>query len=146
MLDVLLQQYYSGRIVIYEFYTYSILFNFATNAVQAGVINIDANLDFIIQSGTYKKDSGAAQTASGELISDATVLITDTGTGKQFSNQPIYVSTMFGNGQFPFVWPEPRLVRGKSTLQIQVQEFDGSTNLLQLNFQGVNIIDKGPAN
>ncbi|MGH8677508.1 MAG: hypothetical protein ACREUQ_04055 [Burkholderiales bacterium] len=118
--------------VIEEPFAYSITFT-AAGSVN-GVIQIQADADFKIMAGAFF--SGDADvTADTWVIPDLTVLLTDTGNGRQLSDQPLQVSNWFGDAKLPFVWPVPKLLTARSTLQVQISEAQD----LQLVFHGVKL-------
>lgn len=101
-------------------------------------INIQKDANFKILYGAYECDvAGAPQLTSTQQIPLATVLLTDTGSGRAFMDRPVPVISLFGNGQLPFPWPSPKIMKALSTLQVQVFNFDTVNTIdLRLNFIG----------
>ena len=130
-------------------YTYSATYRAAAggNSLAAGAtsvpvsINIQADADFLILNQTYDcNTANAARTASSIVVPNATVLLLDTGSGYQLMDQGVPVAALFGNGQFPYVLPNPKLMPAKATLQVQVTNYDAAAGInLQLCFNGVKL-------
>jgi len=144
-IDNIIAQRYAAMNIEIKTMFYPLTFDFSINSTLNDVINIKANYDFIIVSTAYWQDDASAQTDATRELSDVTVQITDTNSGEDFFSEPVYVNSLFGTGQFPYIWPQPRLVLGTSSLKIVAQIFDSSTPKMQLAFQGVHILNRGPS-
>lgn len=104
----------------------------AAGGVQQFPIPIPADAPFMIVSGTYHADiAGAAITAATRPYPNITVMLTDTGGQQQLADKQVPVTSLYGDGQFPFVWPEPKIMPANGTLLVQVtsQEAANATNL-----------------
>ena len=115
--------------------------NLTAGATVTNQLAIQSDAPFLVQAQTYTANVAAAgQTASSATYPIASVLITDTGSGMQLSNQAVPVTSLFGNGQFPFVLPEPLLLAARTNLQIAVTNSDAAQAYnLTLNFHGVKL-------
>lgn len=129
-------------------YSYSALYRAAAggNSIAAGAtsivqIGIQADADFLILNQTYDANTAnAARTASTIVVPNANVLLTDTGSGYQMMDQAVPIPSIFGNGQFPYVLPNPKLMAAKATLQVQVTNYDAAAGYnIQLTFNGVKL-------
>jgi hypothetical protein len=114
---------------IKEFFTYQEDFTGANQVVSGGSvtgnINIQADSDFVLQKLTYYADiAAAAQTANTRVIPNATIVITDTGSGRQLMESAVPIPSLFGTGQLPFILPTPRLFQARSTINLIVANFD----------------------
>lgn len=109
-------------------------------------INIQADADFRILAACYEADvnQGDPQVSSTVNIALVNVLLTDTGSGRNFMDRPVPVPSIFGNGQLPFPWPMPKEMRARSTLQVQCTNFDNTNTFdLRLAFIGVKLYPLG---
>jgi len=125
--------------IIKEFYTYQEDFTgVASGASATGNINIQADSDFVMQKLTYHADIAAATvTDSSRVVPNMTVIITDTGSGRQLMESAVPIASLFGTGQLPFILPTPRLFLARSTINIVVANFDAAvTYNLRLSFTG----------
>lgn len=125
--------------IIKEFYTYEEDFTGVTSGNSAtGNINIQADSDFVMQKLAYHADiAAAAVTDSSRVIPNMTVIITDTGSGRQLMESAVPIASLFGTGQLPFILPTPRLFLARSTINIVVANFDAAvTYNLRLSFTG----------
>lgn len=134
-------------------YTYTVRYFSAgaANSLPAGAANvpsqvsIQADADFLILTQTYDcNTANAARTANNIVIPNVSVTLTDTGSGYQMMDQAVNVPAIFGNGQFPFVLPNPKLMPAKATLQVLASNFDAAAGYnLFLYFNGVKLYSYG---
>jgi hypothetical protein len=99
-----------------ESYCYTATFNtlLAGPAVQTNVnVNISNDSDFVILATCM-----VAYTAPSVLLvaPDYVMLLLDTSSGRLLMDIPVHVSNVTGTGQWPYVWPEPYLLKGGGTL------------------------------
>lgn len=138
----MLQNLMSKRRVLRDPFTYTALFiGLAAGANATFNINIQADSDFLIQAQAYHANTAnAAQTASNFVYPLATVLLTDSGSGRQFMDAAVSIPAIFGNGQFPFVLPQPKLMSARSTLVVTAANYDAAAAYnLRLYFIGVKL-------
>ena len=105
-------------------YTYNAVYSVAgaASALAAGAVNvpfqvtIQADADFLILNQTYDcNTANAARTANT-------------------------VPALFGNGQFPYVMPQPKYLQAKATLLVLVSNYDAAAGYnLRLSFNGVKL-------
>src|SRR5574340_547581 len=114
-------------------------------APQQQNIAIDSTAPFIILSQTYFADIALAAQTSGTFVYPlVTVLLVDTGNNENMMDIAAPVTSMFGNGQFPFVLPEPKIMAANSTLQITANNFSAATVYnLRLSFHGYRLYANG---
>ena len=112
-----------------EFYTYGIDFSsLAASTDSSGIINIEADSWFIAQKLTYTADIAAAtQTANSRVIPLCTILITDTGSGRQLSNIAMPIPSIMGNGELPFILPTPKIFKPRSAISVKVANYSAAT-------------------
>lgn len=110
----------------------------ASGASATFNINIQKDANFKILAAAYECDiAGAPQVDSTRQLALATVLLTDTGSGRAFMDRPVPITSLFGTGELPFPWPSPKIMKALSTLQVQVFNFDAVNDIdLRLNFIG----------
>ena len=125
-----------------DFYVYEAAVNaIATGASANDSIQIEADSDFILQKLVQWTDNaGVQQTAATRVIPNVTVQITDTGSGRQILNQPTPIGAIFGDGNLPFILPNPRLFMRNSTIQVAFTSFEvAATPDIFLGFVGYKI-------
>lgn len=109
-------------------------------------INIQADSDFKILAGSYHaNNTNAAQSSSTFTYPLIDVLLTDQGSGRNLMDNPVSIPALFGNGQLPFIWPVPKTLSARSTLQVQVTNYDAAVtyNIRGLYFIGVKLFPLG---
>lgn len=129
-----------------EPFTYSIPFTAVTGANPSfsGTIQIQADADFAILQSTFDfaLNTAATDAPAAELKPNMSVLLTDTGSGRQLMDRLVPINNLFGTAQLPYVWPVPRLLAASSTLQVQVacvnasMDFGVPVYTLTLSFHG----------
>ena len=142
MLEQLLANMYPGLSITVRSFTYTmkaLLLLAGTNT--SDIIAIDGGSDFIILASTFEADiAGAAQLHNTRVLPAVTILLTDSGPGGDLMDNPVPIPCMFGTGQFPYVWPQPRLMIAKSTLKGSFVSFEAAvTNSIRLQFHGVKV-------
>jgi hypothetical protein len=134
-----------GGNIVFDPFVYTTFFssaNLISSAVITNQINIQADADFILLAQTYSGDSilTTVYAQATQVVPNVGLLLTDGGSGKQLSDNNVHVWAWFGNGQFPFILPQPRYFAAKSTLQVKATNFDTSNAYnLHLNFIGVKV-------
>jgi len=105
------------------------------------IINIEADSDFILQKFAYESDiAAAAYVLNTTPVPLITIQLIDSGSGRQLMQNPIPVSSFMGNGQLPFILPNPRKFLRNSTIQVAFTNFDAAvTYNIRLAFIGYKI-------
>ena len=116
-----------------DFFTYEIDF---TSPIAAGLnavnsFTIQADSDFLWTKATFVQVN-----AAGSPL--ASILIQDTGSGRNLMNQAVPVTNIFGTGQFPFILPRQRIFVARAVVNITITNLDGvnAINSLRLSFIG----------
>lgn len=131
-----------GQKILKDFYTYALSFSSLAAAASAtDAFNIQADSDFAVLKMTYFADiAAAAQTRANLVIPLVTVIILDTGSGRQLMDSGVPVSSVFGTGEEPYILPKPKIFAARSTVQCTVTNFDAATTYnLRLVFTGVKL-------
>jgi len=116
--------------LVKSFYSYSVTFTallFGTSAEQT--ILIEADSDFLLQELTYFSNIAQAdQTDATRVIPMITLLITNTGSGRQFMDAVQPINNICGTGERPFILPQSKIFTARSSIQISAANFSGATN------------------
>ena len=102
----------------------------AANATDMEPVRIDEDADFVL---------GQLMANNPELNVLAR-LIPD--TGREFTSQPVHMSTIFGTGQRPHLLYKPKLFKKQSVLQVELQDLTTVPNNIRLTFGGVKVITR----
>jgi hypothetical protein len=133
--------------VIEEPFVYTAQFdNLASGATATDLISIQADADFKIMAATFQVNNNGAVLTSATAPNqpNVSVLLTDTGNGRNLMDQAIPIPCLFGTGQLPFIWPVPKLMSARSTLQVQATSFEAAQAWdLTLHFIGVKLYPLG---
>lgn len=105
----------------------------ASGASATPVIQVSADSDFYCTALTYFADvAGAAQTDSTRVIPVATLLITDTGSGRQLMDRAQPFGAIFGDGTNPYRLISPRLFQRSTSIQCQIANYSAGTTYANL--------------
>ncbi len=101
-------------------------FTYVANWVNLGALGqvqvnipISADSDFL-----WMESSGTVMTAANVLdpAPDMTLQFTDTGSGRNLQDNPVHWLTVVGNGAWPYILPEPKLLIGNGALAITLTD------------------------
>lgn len=104
-------------------------------------ISVQADSDFVLQKLGYAADiAAAAQTDSTRVLPLCTMLITDTGSGRQLMNSAVPVSAFIGDGRLPFILPQPKLFLSRTTINFNIANYSAATTYnLRFSLIGMKI-------
>jgi hypothetical protein len=99
-------------------------------------IPIDNDADFVIRYGNM-----AAYSAPGTPVvnPDYAVVMTDSSSGRNLQNQPIHTNTIFGTAQLPFIWPEPKILKGGGNFTVTLINNDVAAALVSVVLCGFKV-------
>lgn len=102
-------------------------------------IQVQADSDFVITSLAKVATDSPGQTVLVAFM-PATVLLTDTGSGRQIMDRPAHIENYFGTGQFARVMDRPYFIRASSTLGVTLQNLDTvNARAVRCAFHGAKI-------
>jgi hypothetical protein len=123
-IETFLARIYGSRQLVVTPYVYTTTFAaLAQNTTQTSVVNIAANADFCILRLSHRGQIGTAQTVSTQTIPFVRLLIIDSGSNEQYTNQAIDLANYSSSGFSDQVLDYPRLVSGRSALTLQVTNY-----------------------
>lgn len=99
----------------------------AANASTTAAVSIDVDSDFMVQKIT------------GIFTGAASLVLADGGRERWWMDKAVYIDTIVGNGQFPFVMTSPRFIYRGSPLSVNISDLSGATNTIRLVFHGVKL-------
>lgn len=131
-----------GQRLLLTPYGYTVTFtDFDIGETLTQSLNITANAAFILTGLRYYSVLPAdAVIVSGKVAQRARVLITDSGSGEQFTNSAVNLENYAGNGDVAHNLPFPRFINGRTSLNIQLTSFataGDDNNTLDLYLDGV---------
>lgn len=112
-----------------DFYVYSSNFlAIAAGVTQTNSLIIQADSDFEIHKLCFNCDiGGAVVTDSTRPIPQCTLLLVDTGSGRQLMNQGVDLATIFGNALEPFILSVPKKLRANTALSLALTNYSAAT-------------------
>ena len=128
--------------MVKDFYIYGVNFlSVAPGASPTVPLAIQADSDFEVHKLTFASDvNGAVQTDATRTIPQCTLIITDTGSGRQLMNQAIDLSTILGDGENPFILSVPRLFRANTSISFVLTNYSAAeTYNVRLSLIGAKI-------
>ena len=108
-----------------DFFIYGSNFlSIAAGVTQSNSLNIQADSDFDLLKLAFASDLAAGvQTDSTRTIPQCTLILLDTGSGRQLMNQGIDLTTFFGSGNEPFILPMPKRFRANTSLTLSLTNY-----------------------
>lgn len=151
LLNALMELRAAARIVKYPFTYNAVAWTTAgANNIAAGAtvtinVQIDAGAPFLIVNQSYDANTAnAARTAANQVVPNAIVLITDTGSNRTLMDVATPIPAIFGSGQFPFILAEPKLMQANSQLQCAITNIDAAAGYnIRLCFNGYKLYKFG---
>ena len=72
---------------------------------------------------------------------EISVIIKDTGSGRNLMDEPVPITTLAGSGALPFILPIPKVIKASSTLEVQFNNYSGATSYddIYLVFHGQKV-------
>ena len=132
--------------IVKDFFVYSTgRFQVPQGTTVVQNIPIQADADFLVDTLSFAADiAGVAQTLNNLVIPNFSVVITDTGSGRQLMNIAIPLLVLFGTGNFQKELKYPRLFNARSNIQIVTNSFEAAiAPFISLNFIGCKIFQVG---
>jgi hypothetical protein len=139
-LEAYASKFYQGRTLLLTPYGYNVSFtSLATATTQSTTINIAANADFILTGLHHRANVAyAGQNVSTKTAPLVRILVTDSGSNEQFTNSAVDLENYSTNGNIINKLDYPRIISGRSTLTVQVSNYDAAqTYNLDIFFEGV---------
>lgn len=136
------QQYQQNRndmYQAYDFFVYSAsAVALAAGASQTVNFTIQAEADFMLSKMTMFADvAAAAQTESTKIVPLVSILISDTGSGRNLMDTNVAIPNIFGYGDLPFILPRQRIFVANSVVNVTFTNFSAATTYnLKLSFIG----------
>lgn len=117
----------------------------AAGATANGAIQIQADSAFRWTKSSYSANiAAAAFTANSRPIPNVTILVTDTGSGRQLFNTAVPIPNIMGEGDLPFILPRDYIFEPRSSMSVSVSNYDAAvTYNLRLSFIGTKIFNYG---
>jgi hypothetical protein len=132
--------------VALSFFSYSITFAaLAGGGTDSQSFNVEADADFRLQMLTqFSTIAAGLQTDATRVLPIMTILITDTGSGRNFMDFAQPVNNLFGTAEDPFVLPRPKIFPARSTVLVEATNLTGATTYTTvLTFIGSKIYKLG---
>lgn len=101
----------------------------AANSTQLAVIEIDIDAHFVVQKIT------------GIRTSDATMQIGEGARGREWSNVPVHIDNVIGNGSFPNILFANRFITRGSVVSFNLTDISGNANIIEVNLIGVKLYE-----
>lgn len=130
-------------------YNVGISSSLAPSGTAQATFNIDGDSDFFLTKLTvFALVASDGTTYSAQILPGVTVVITDTTSGRRLMNEAVPLGNIAGTAQLPFIWPQVRMFKAKSTIQVDFANVTDNTtySALELSFVGIKAFFKTPQN
>lgn len=114
-----------------DFYSYTqkaLAANLGAGATTALVFQIEADSYFYLNALSYQADlAGAVVTDATNVIPLVTVILFDSGSGRQLMANPVPMNAIFGYNGAPFRLPKPRRFASTSQITATLTNYSAAT-------------------
>lgn len=118
--------------------------NIAAGGTSLGNLQIDADSDFELVKLSAQVNEHANDSLLDLNAVQATLMITDSGSGRNLMNIPTPIPAIFGTGQLPYILPQPRIFKARTNIAFTlVNASAGTTYDLRLALSGRKIFAQG---
>ena len=124
-----------------DIYWYPLNFTIAAGNPATNAIQVEADSNFYMNALSYQADiDGAALEEATNVIPLVTILITDSGSGRNLMNGPVPIPAIFGDGKRPYRFVHPRVFKRNTSIQIALLNYSDDTDYnLRLTFHGFKV-------
>jgi hypothetical protein len=127
-----------------DFYIYEVDFPIiAAGATLNGNFQVQADSNFRWEKAVYQCFNAAAITnitIATRIFPAATILITDTGSGRQMMSGAVPIPNLFGIAENPYILQQPKTFSARSTVNVTLTNFDTALGYqLRLSFIGTKL-------
>ena len=123
-------------------YGYTLSFVGITTTIPGSQqLSIQANADFLLLRISHRANVGAVQNVGNKTAPHLRMLVTDSGSGEQFTSAPVDLELISSNDAKMRDLPFPRLITGKSSLNIAISSWAPTpeTYAVDILFEGLQV-------
>jgi hypothetical protein len=123
----------------YDLFVYEVDFsNLVAGSSQTSNFTVQQEADFLLTKLTLVADiAAAAFTEANRPVPLVTMMINDTGSGRNLMSSAVPLPNLFGAGGLPFILPRQRLFVASSVVNITLTNYDAATDYnIRLSFIG----------
>lgn len=123
----------------YDFFIYEVDFsNLASGGSQTNSFTVQQEADFLLTKINMTVDVAAASYVNAAVpVPLVTIMVNDTGSGRNLMSSAVPLPSIFGNGGLPFILPRQRLFVASSVVNITLTNYDAATAYnIRLSFIG----------
>ena len=123
----------------YDFFIYEVDFSgLASGASATSSFTIQQEADFLLTKINMTPDIAAgAYDVSSIPVPLVTIMINDTGSGRNLMSSAVPLHSIFGEAGLPFILPRQRLFVASSVVNITLTNYDAATTYnIRLSFIG----------
>lgn len=133
-----------GRVSDYYAHVIELLPLLANAAGQPGSVNISDDGDFVVTHITAVVTAVDNTTFLGAADGawPFTVLLTDTGAGRQFTDKAVHFASIAGTARQPFVLPRPKILERSTTISGLFANFSAVAYNVRFTLHGVKLFGR----
>jgi hypothetical protein len=131
------QKYIGKSFYVYEVVSTSLAASTGTTTLT---FQIDRSQDFFwTKFNAHAVSASDGTTVSNELLPELTIAITNTQNSRTYSNVPMSLASMSGNGRLPFILPMMTLWESTATIKVDLANVSDNTTYssVRLAFIGI---------
>ena len=130
-----------------SYYVYTLTIDsLIAGASDTDTINIESDSQFVWTKTAYFVDvAGADQTDSTRVVPLINCQLTDSGSARQFFDEPQPINSIAGQGNIPFILPAPFIFKNNANINASFTNFNAATTYanLRLSLHGYRVYQYG---
>jgi len=129
MKQLTIEQIMSDQNIYRSYYCYTLsTASLSAQTTSSNTVNIENDSQFIWTKTSYFVDeAGAPQNENTRIIPLVNIQITDSGSARQFFDEPQPINSIAGQGNIPFILPAPFIFRNNSNINASFNNYSAAT-------------------
>jgi hypothetical protein len=133
----LLPKEFQGRVK--DPFVYNLVLAVNATSTNSGSTQIQNDSDFVWTQGVVTVTDAAGTTFTNAANIPATINISDSSSGRSFSDQPVAMSSWFGTAQLPFYLQVPKIFRAGGQISATIQSFAAGALTFRVSYHGFKV-------
>lgn len=133
----LLPREFQGRVK--DPFVYNLVLTVNGTATNSGSTQIQNDSDFVWTQGVAVVTAADNTTFTNAANIPAVITLSDSASGRQFSDQAVAMSAWFGTAQLPFYLQVPKIFRAGGQVSATIQNFSGGALVFRISYHGFKV-------
>lgn len=133
----LLPREFQGRVK--DPFVYNLVLTVNATSTNSGSTQIQNDSDFVWTQGVAVVTDTTGVTFTNALNIPAVISISDSASGRSFSDQAVAMSAWFGSAQLPFYLQVPKIFRAGGQVSATIQNFSAGNLTFRISYHGFKV-------